>query len=701
MRYIIAILLTVFTLNSFGQGFPSIDSLRSYNTKYTTNSALLWFQNLRGQTLLRGIIDRIDSVRLGGGGGGGTAGIDSLYALNDSTIRYRRSGTFYNFYLRGVYDFRKKVDTIFKLNDSTLRYKINGVNRDVAFSISGGSSNTYSSGLEKSGSNVKQKLYTTIYDNSFWDSLTGFTATGFTPTISSSSIQMTGGAGNFNQYLSLNNNINADETFDFQIIVKATNILGSAYGVGIGKKSINSWYGASLALQLSYSQNWMKFWDAETATEIAVKSVPTISANNIIRLRYIQRGGKVTAIFENITTGDYVTFSVTSNFGTTKNFKIPNTGKYTIWNFGGTSQIMNVNIRSAIPFAPDVVCIGDSKTFGYSSTNQNLRFSSLLNSLGSVVTYAGDGDRTVEMVQAIDYIKAFKPKYALLCIGRNDLGSSVSYSTWQTNYQNIVTNLTNAGITVVHLYGIEETNTNQDTLWKWINNTYSSNKLNIAAEWNNTTMLSTDNVHPNELGHRFIAKNVLASGYIPAASNNIPEISDMLPQSTGGSTAVNGNNYVPISNGSAFNNSSIYGASSTRYSLGTTSPYNYGSGFTSFEVNGSEFGLLSVGAAGTTTKSYWSIDNAGTTFFGINNNGTFKNAMSLNTNGNAIFGDVATNMNGTAAVEIVSTTKGFLPPRMTSTQRDAITTPATGLMIFNTTTTKLEVYTGSAWQAAW
>lgn len=53
-----------------------------------------------------------------------------------------------------------------------------------------------------------------------------------------------------------------------------------------------------------------------------------------------------------------------------------------------------------------------------------------------------------------------------------------------------------------------------------------------------------------------------------------------------------------------------------------------------------------------------------------------------------------------AAIEISSTTKGLLLPRMTTTQRDAITAVA-GLVIYNTTTTKMECYDGATWQAAW
>jgi hypothetical protein len=50
-----------------------------------------------------------------------------------------------------------------------------------------------------------------------------------------------------------------------------------------------------------------------------------------------------------------------------------------------------------------------------------------------------------------------------------------------------------------------------------------------------------------------------------------------------------------------------------------------------------------------------------------------------------------------AQLDITSTTKGFLPPRMDSTQRNAIASPATGLTIYNTTLKSVQVYNGTAW----
>jgi hypothetical protein len=50
-----------------------------------------------------------------------------------------------------------------------------------------------------------------------------------------------------------------------------------------------------------------------------------------------------------------------------------------------------------------------------------------------------------------------------------------------------------------------------------------------------------------------------------------------------------------------------------------------------------------------------------------------------------------------AQLDVSSTTKGFLPPRMTIIQRDAIINPAEGLIIFNTSTNNMEYKTSLGW----
>ena len=53
--------------------------------------------------------------------------------------------------------------------------------------------------------------------------------------------------------------------------------------------------------------------------------------------------------------------------------------------------------------------------------------------------------------------------------------------------------------------------------------------------------------------------------------------------------------------------------------------------------------------------------------------------------------------NASATLDVQGTTGGFLPPRLTTTQRDAIASPAAGLVIYNTTTNKHQGYNGTTW----
>jgi len=55
------------------------------------------------------------------------------------------------------------------------------------------------------------------------------------------------------------------------------------------------------------------------------------------------------------------------------------------------------------------------------------------------------------------------------------------------------------------------------------------------------------------------------------------------------------------------------------------------------------------------------------------------------------------NNNASAAFQIDGTNRGFLPPRLTTAQKNAIGTPAAGLIIYDTTLNKLCVYT-TAWE---
>ena len=95
-----------------------------------------------------------------------------------------------------------------------------------------------------------------------------------------------------------------------------------------------------------------------------------------------------------------------------------------------------------------------------------------------------------------------------------------------------------------------------------------------------------------------------------------------------------------------------------------------------------------IGDASANDKNVFGFSNS--TDFGS----TYNVRFVINNDGGVGIG--TNSPNSSALIDMSSSTRGFLPPRMTTTQRDAISSPAAGLVIYNTTTSKLQVYT-TAW----
>jgi hypothetical protein len=82
--------------------------------------------------------------------------------------------------------------------------------------------------------------------------------------------------------------------------------------------------------------------------------------------------------------------------------------------------------------------------------------------------------------------------------------------------------------------------------------------------------------------------------------------------------------------------------------------------------------------------------------FRVTNNGTANELFRCNEAGNFMIG---TNTEiASAKFNVDSTTQGILFPRMTTTQKNAIASPAAGLVVYDTTLGKLCVRTASSWE---
>jgi hypothetical protein len=97
---------------------------------------------------------------------------------------------------------------------------------------------------------------------------------------------------------------------------------------------------------------------------------------------------------------------------------------------------------------------------------------------------------------------------------------------------------------------------------------------------------------------------------------------------------------------------------------------------------------LVISTTGTTSNLNFQLNEPGGNivgrFFNTTGNFTLQNG--------GTFTDIAS-----ARLAVNSTTQGFLPPRMTTTQKNAIASPATGLMVYDTTLNLISVYNGTMW----
>ena len=123
-------------------------------------------------------------------------------------------------------------------------------------------------------------------------------------------------------------------------------------------------------------------------------------------------------------------------------------------------------------------------------------------------------------------------------------------------------------------------------------------------------------------------------------------------------------------------------------------------------------GTARVKGTGTTigTTSFTVQDSASSDLFRVYDNGLVAikaGVISLNgSNGSISGGFIAstgqiisggTSITASAQMEVISTTRGFLPPRMTTTQKNAIASPATGLQVYDTTLNQMSYYNGTTW----
>ena len=121
--------------------------------------------------------------------------------------------------------------------------------------------------------------------------------------------------------------------------------------------------------------------------------------------------------------------------------------------------------------------------------------------------------------------------------------------------------------------------------------------------------------------------------------------------------------------------------------------FEYSTGLSRWKALGSTPIYGQVGVANTLAKA------DGTSGAKIKGTNIVVDALN-NMSSSGTFYSGSSSIDPSASLQLDSTSKGVLPPRMTSTQRNAIAAPAIGLVIFNTDSGVLNTYNGTNWRSA-
>jgi hypothetical protein len=177
--------------------------------------------------------------------------------------------------------------------------------------------------------------------------------------------------------------------------------------------------------------------------------------------------------------------------------------------------------------------------------------------------------------------------------------------------------------------------------------------------------------------------------------NGTARVQGALTVSTGGADITTGTSTTFIRRSSTLHlgiGIAVDGAADFRIN-GTTKFYIGASATNSLEIPHTlRVAFVNPGVA-TFSNILW--DNTNTEFRFVN--GANSDTVNLRTS-RFICSNISNTFNSSAQLQVDSTTRGFLPPRMTTTQKNAIATPAAGLVVYDTTLNKLCVRTASAWE---
>lgn len=588
-------------------------------------------------------------------------------------------------------------------------------------------------GLLDVNATIPEGIVGKLYGAGSWTNLNQFTDHGPSgATASGGKIVFTGGTSDFVRSLDLDSLIGRNGFTDLKNlsvyvrVITGTKTATNTFGIGLRSQvsALTSDALAQFDATNTGSSGKLNFCALTTSVTSVVSSSSgsvAFTAGDKIGLTFQINGKVVTLYARNETTSSntvVLSFAYTFNVGDLPAY--PNMGKLAIFNSSGSGDGFSVDslsvYSSAVTF-PSILFVTDSKGSLYSS-DLSLSYPELLKSIyGSTIYSGGSSEAATDAFARLpEFLNTIHPRAVVLSVGRN-AGSTDTL----TAYKPLVDSLTAHGIQVYHLIeGADATWTVGPQFVAFINGHYAPNTImdGYTMVANHPEYLASDLVHYSVLGHQAFANLVLSANLLQKGTYTDGLIGEGLAGQVPYWTSLRG----------------LTGSPAMLYDdlSGTLTLNKNRNGYTKIVVGNANPGVTAVASLGTLANDLgntWEMDNissGGGVYggFGPNMLGIYSThpiTCIMNDRPNAEFrvcegvggvtssfsvfqgqaglGTTASSPAASAALDISSTTRGLLMPRMTTTQRNAISSPATGLIVYNTTVDSFQYHPSSGgWQ---
>lgn len=350
--------------------------------------------------------------------------------------------------------------------------------------------------------------------------------------------------------------------------------------------------------------------------------------------------------YKNVFNGRGIKLQFNSKYCSITNNKITNTGLYGIYIADSNHNIISENtLYNCGDVGEYAITSGGYLTylFDYNIISKNIIVSNNV-SYGILIFASGANTRKTYNIISSNIIKNVKNSIVVITSG-NNIESNI---------------ITGAGIGQDSLS--LTTNTTENVV---INNTIKNNSSGYAIN------------SYNSAGNNFIVdNNTKYENIILHDSDNINYRDNIIKTSdtTFNASSITGNQYggLFIKSTTGVNNNAV----------ALTFGYN---------ANGTVGNSAGAGIYVQSSSSYGSRMFLGTT----NNFSNISSKVLIDENGSITLGD--TTSNTASIMNLVSNNKGFLPPRMTTAQKNAIVSPVAGLIVYDVTLNKLCIFT-TTWE---